>query len=41
MPTSLSREEKSLYESLKNAEVKSKNRPTEAYTEKVKRMYKL
>lgn len=41
IPTSLSREEKAIYESLKQAERKGKNRPTESYTEKVKKMYKL
>ena len=41
VPTSLSREEKAMYESLRQAEAKGKNRPTEAYTEKVKKMYKL
>ena len=30
-----------MYESLRQAEAKGKNRPTEAYTEKVKKMYKL
>ena len=41
VPTSLSREEKAMYESLRQAESKGKNRPTEAYTDKVKKMYKL
>lgn len=41
IPTSLTREEKAMYENLKQAELKNKNRPTEAYTEKVKKMYKL
>lgn len=40
-PTSLSREEKAMYENLRKAELKNKNRPTEAYTDKVKKMYKL
>ncbi len=40
-PTSLSREEKAMYEALRNTELKGKNRPTESYTEKVKKMYKL
>ena len=37
----LTSEEKAMYESLRNAEAKGKNRPTEAFTEKVKKMYKL
>lgn len=41
VPTSLSREEKAMYESLRQAELKNKNRPTEHFTEKVKKMYKL
>ena len=41
VPSSLSREEKAMYESLRQAELKGRNRPTESYTEKVKRMYKL
>ena len=41
IPTSLTREEKAMYENLKQSEIKNKNRPTEAYTEKVKKMYKL
>ena len=41
IPSSLSREEKAMYEALRQAEYKGKNRPTEAYTEKVKKMYKL
>lgn len=41
IPTSLTREEKNIYESLRQTELKNKNRPTEAYTEKVKKMYKL
>lgn len=40
-PTSLSREEKSMYEALRQVERKGKNRPSEAYTERVKKMYKL
>ena len=40
-PTSLSREEKALYEAIRQTEMKGKNRPTESYTDKVKRMYKL
>ena len=41
VPTSLSREEKAMYESLRQVEQKNKNRPTEYFTEKVKKMYKL
>ena len=41
VPTSLSHEEKAMYESLRQAELKNKNRPTEHFTEKVKKMYKL
>jgi len=41
VPTGLSREEKNLYDQLKKAETANRNRPTEAYTDKVKRMYKL
>lgn len=41
IPTSLTREEKAMYENLRKAELKNKNRPTEAYTEKIKKMYKL
>ena len=40
-PSSLSREEKAMYDALRQTEMKGKNRPTEAFTEKVKRMYKL
>ena len=40
-PTSLSREEKAMYEAIRQQEVKNKNRPTEQFTEKVKKMYKL
>lgn len=41
VPTSLSREEKAMYESLRQVEQKNRNRPTEHFTEKVKKMYKL
>lgn len=41
VPSSLSREEKAMYEALRQAELKGRNRPTEAYNEKVKKMYKL
>lgn len=41
IPTSLSREEKAMYETIRQTEVKNKNRPTESFTEKVKKMYKL
>ena len=41
VPSSLSREEKSMYDAIRQAELKGKNRPTEAYSEKVKKMYKL
>ena len=41
MPTSLSREEKAMYDAIRNVEIKNKNRPSEAYTEKAKRTYKL
>lgn len=40
-PTSLSKEEKAMYEVIRQTELKGKNRPTEAYTDKVKKMYKL
>ena len=40
-PTSLSREEKAMYEAVRNVEIKNKNRPTENYTDKVKKTYKL
>ena len=40
-PSSLSREEKSMYEALRQTEQKGKNRPTEAFTDKVKKMYRL
>ncbi len=40
-PTSLSKEEKAMYEVLRQSELKGKNRPTEAYTDKVKKLYKL
>ena len=39
VPTSLSREEKAMYESLRQVEQKNRNRPTEHFTEKVKKMY--
>ena len=41
VPSSLSREEKAMYDALRQTEFKNKNRPTEAYTDKVKKMYKL
>ena len=41
IPTSLSREEKAMYETIRQTEVKNKNRPTESFAEKVKKMYKL
>lgn len=41
MPTSLSREEKSMYEVLRQTELKGKNRPTESFTDRIKKSYKL
>lgn len=40
-PTSLSREEKAMYEALRQTELTGKNRPTEAYTASVRRKYKI
>ena len=40
-PTSLSREEKEMYEVLRQRERNGKNRPSEAFTDKVKKMYKI
>lgn len=40
-PTSLSREEKAMYEALRQVELKGKNRVSEAFSDKVKRTYKL
>ncbi len=41
VPTSLSREEKAMYEALRQTEIKNNHRPTEEFTEKVKKTYKL
>ena len=40
-PTSLSREEKAMYDAIRQVELKGKNRPTEQFTDKVKKMYRL